>query len=127
MMRICDGLYSEEYETTMRLLLLTRPAMEEFADAVNKLMPGMLVARFKIVVKRYSNSLILCRSENVDDVTTLFHFTRAPTPLPHAVLTIPIHSAVYVSQYMFELPRPLAPSAKPCTASCPSEHGLLMV
>ena len=59
MMRICDGLYSEEDETTMRLLLLTRPAMEEFADAVNELMPGMLVARFKIVVKRHSNSLIL--------------------------------------------------------------------
>ena len=59
----------------MRLLLLTRPAMEEFADAVNELMPGMVVARFSSVVIRQSHSRILYRPlGRFDDLTILFHF-----------------------------------------------------
>ncbi|KAI0211719.1 Interferon-induced GTP-binding protein Mx [Lamellibrachia satsuma] len=62
MTRICDGLYDQEDSIDMRLLLHTRPAMEEFADAVNKLMPA---ASDEDLVERVTDEIRTQRGEEL--------------------------------------------------------------
>ena len=44
----------------------------------------------------------------------------------HTVLPIPVHSAMSVSQVVFDLPRSLALSTIPCITSCASEPVVLI-
>ncbi|KAI0216788.1 Interferon-induced GTP-binding protein Mx [Lamellibrachia satsuma] len=62
MTRNCDGLYDQEDATDMRLLLQTRPAMEEFADAVDKLMPA---ASDEDLVERVTHEIRTQRGEEL--------------------------------------------------------------
>ena len=38
--RICEGIYDRKVPTDQRLLIWTRPFMEDFATVVSELMPG---------------------------------------------------------------------------------------
>ena len=39
--RICEGIYDRKVPTDQRLLIWTRPFMEDFATVVSELMPGI--------------------------------------------------------------------------------------
>ena len=70
-----------------------------------------------------SHSRSLCQPLwHFDDLTIFLHFCRSSASPTHAVIPMPVHFAMYVSQVLFYLP--LAPFTKP---SCASEPGLFVV